>query len=144
MLTVLTLLVIILGFFVNRAYGQHQQEGWTYALAKASLTSQGYTICEDKYGDLGQGQTAYFYRTYYANTTYRIVAISDDNDVRDVDIYVYYSDGTTVYTKDDDESPVSIVSFTPYVNRYLKVVFKNYASRTPDYRSTVRLLVGYK
>jgi len=130
----------------NKAYCQNQAKGLRYFTARAALIADGYTICEDRYSDLSQGDQANFYRTFYHNTSYKIIAISDDTDVKDIDIFVYYydSNGEHSYTSDNDESAISVVKFTPYIDRYLKVVYKNYASRTPYYESTVRLLVGYK
>jgi hypothetical protein len=114
-----------------------------YNLARQSLLDQGYAICENKYCDLLKGETSFFYRTFYARTEYKIVAISDDNDVTDVDLLVYYNDGS-LYFKDTDDTSIGVVTFILSESKFLKVVFKNYASSTPDYRSTIRVLVGYR
>jgi hypothetical protein len=115
----------------------------TYLELKAYLISEGFSIATEQYADLKQGGTAGHNRTFYSGTSYVIVAVSDDNDVSDVDIYVNYTSGET-YMKDTDPSNCAVVQFTPSFKRDMRVVIKNHTSRTPNYASRCRFIVGYK
>ena len=107
------------------------------------LKDKGYTISTEQVADLKQGETAYHFKTFYNNLDYVIVAMSDDDDVSDVDIYLYEDNGDE-YTKDTDTKNVAVVKMSPLVTREMKIVIKNYASNSPNYASKCRFVVAYK
>jgi hypothetical protein len=134
--------VALLALFSGSASAQ-VGTSFKYNFVKGFLIGEGYTIAEDRYCLLAQGETCSIYRTFYANTTYKIVAFSDDDDVADVDVFAYNADGTE-YLKDADPGPLATIIFSPYAARNLKIVWKNYATNTPKYQSPLYLIVGYR
>ena len=127
------ILVSIMGFSQSQRY---------YEL-KNYYINYGYSIGLEQYANVTEGMTAYINVKFYPNTSYVIVAMSDDNDVLDVDIFTYYTSGN-LFMKDNDNSSVAIVSFNCYSESSLKVVIKNYSSRTPRYASCLRYFIAYK
>ena len=114
-----------------------------YRETLAYLKSEGYTVKTEQNASLKQGETAGHTNTFYKGTSYIFVAMSDDPDVSDVDIFLKETDGTE-YSKDTDDKPIAIVQFEPSFDRQMRVVIKNYKSSTPSYASTVRFVIAYK
>ncbi|TKK65972.1 hypothetical protein FC093_18385 [Ilyomonas limi] len=114
-----------------------------YYVIKQILEDHKYTIVKDIYGYIAQGETVYYYKTFYANTTYAIYGFSEDENVNDLDIEVQYSDGTT-YMNDSGSDDEPVVVFTPSYTRTMKVVLKNYSSYTPDDESRCEFLIAAK
>ncbi len=114
-----------------------------YKEAIAILKDKGYSISTEQYAYLKEGETAYNMKTFYANLDYVIVAMSDDDNVNDVDIYLYDDDGSE-YSKDADSKSVAVLTVSPLVTREMKIVIKNYSSSTPDVTSKCRFVVAYK
>jgi hypothetical protein len=136
--------IIVLSFiilFSNYSFSQSQSA--RYKELRGLLISEGYSISTEQYADLKQGGTAGYTKTFYEGTSYVIVAISDDSDVSDVDVYLRYTDGTE-YSKDTDSESLAILKFNPTYTREMRVVIKNYASRTPNYASRCRFIIAYK
>ena len=124
-------------------YGFSQEQSTKYKELKGYLQSKGYSISTEQYANLAQGGEATYVKTFYENTSYAIIAMSDDSDVIDVDVYLKYKNGT-VYSKDTDAENVAIITFDPSYTRDMQVVIKNYSSRTPNYKSRCRFIIGYK
>jgi len=114
-----------------------------YETYKKTLEDQGYTIAEDKYCDLSEGQTCKTTHTFYHGNDYKVVAFSNDGNVTDIDVYLYDSDGDQV-DKDVDATDLAVVNFSPAKSGEYKIVWKNYASNTPKTESRVRCFVVYK
>jgi hypothetical protein len=83
------------------------------------------------------------YRTFYGGTNYVIVAASDDVDVTDIDLYLYYESGN-VRNKDTDTDRIAVINFTPGTDLMLKLVVMNYRSNTPTYASRCKYFIAYK
>ena len=132
LLFILTLLVVSLTTFSQTTYD-------TY---KDVYRSYGWNIGNEQYANLIEGGKAYTYMNFTSGSTYHIVACSNDEDVTDVDVYVYLSDGT-LFTKDTDSSAIAIVKFTCTYSQQVKIVITNYASRTPAYASKIRYFIAY-
>ncbi|KAA5532487.1 hypothetical protein F0919_17025 [Taibaiella lutea] len=141
--TIRTFFCLFLISALSSSQATAQSGSFTYNFVKGWLIGEGYTISQDTYCNLAEGESCYLNLTFYQNSTCTVVAFSDDDNVTDVDLYAYSSDGT-IYQKDTDRSSLARITFTPYSDRYLHLVFKNYASSSPRYKSTVYLLVGYK
>lgn len=132
-------IVIFLFLFVSiKSYCQS-----SYSELKAYLKNQGYSISTEQYADLKQGETAGHTKEFYKGTSYVIVAMSEDNDVKDVDIYLNNLDGSE-YLKDTDTESVAVIKFDPSFTRSMRVVVKNYRSDTPYYASRCRFIIAYK
>lgn len=134
-LLMLTLLLVsVVGFSQSQRY---------YEL-KAFYLDRGYNIGNEQNFKCVQGSSFYSIMNFSPSSQYVVVAMSDDSDVLDVDVYLYYSDGT-LFMKDTDSSNIAIISFncTSYVNN-TKIYVKNYSSRTPNYASTLRFFIAYK
>src|SRR5689334_16011655 len=114
-----------------------------YGYIKQALEDENYTVVKDIYGDIAQGETVYYWKTFSANTTYAIYGFSEDNDVKDLDIEVQNDDGTT-YVRDSKTDNEPVVVFTPSYTRTMKVIMKNYRSDTPDYESRCEFFIAAK
>jgi hypothetical protein len=114
-----------------------------YERYKALYQSYGWNIGNEQYADLVEGASAYTYMNFTSGSSYSVVACSNDNDVTDVDAFIYLSDGT-LFMKDADTSAVSIMSFNCSWTQEVKIVIKNYASRTPNYASRIRYFIAWK
>ena len=113
-----------------------------YEYYKSLYRNKGWNIGNEQYANLTQSGTAYTYMNFTSGNTYSIVACSNDNDVTDVDVFVYLSDGT-LFMKDSDSSKIGIVTFTCYYSQSVKIVIKNYSSLTPNYASTIRYFIAW-
>ena len=118
-------------------------QGANYYNVRDYLEGKGYTISKDVYADIAEGETVYYWKTFYANTTYLIYGFSDDDNVNDLDLYVYYEDGE-LYTHDSEDDATPVITFTPSYTRTMKVILKNYNSTTPDDESRCRFFIVYK
>lgn len=132
-------LLIALTLFAVSLTAMSQTNYETY---KNYCRNYGWNIGNEQYANLVQGSSAYTYMNFTSGSTYKIVACSNDNDVTDVDVYVYLSDGT-LFMKDTDSSALAIVTFNCTYSQQVKIVIKNYSSRTPLYASTIRYFIAY-
>lgn len=103
----------------------------------------GYTIGIEQHGDAVQSGTVYSYLKFNSGFEYIIVAIPDDADVLDIDLFTYYDNGL-VFLQDNDNTNLALVRFTCTYTSNLKIVAKNYRSITPSYASKIRYFVAYK
>ncbi len=110
---------------------------------KTLYRGYGYSIGAEEMVTLSEGQLGYTNLKFRAGYVYSIVAMSDDCDVVDVDIFTYYPNGD-LFMKDSDTSNLAIVSFECTGTNQLKIMIKNYNSLTPTYSSTFRYFVAYK
>jgi hypothetical protein len=113
-----------------------------YEYYKNYCRSLGWNIGNEQYANLTQGNSAYTYMNFSSGSTYKIIACSNDNDVTDVDVFVYLSDGT-LFMKDTDASSIAVVTFNCTYSQQVKIVIKNYASRTPNYASRIRYFIAW-
>lgn len=133
------LLILALMLISMTTFSQSQR----YFDAKNYYRSYGYSIGLEQVVTLAQGGLGYSYVNFYSGHEYVIVALSDDSDVLDVDIFTYYPSGD-LFMKDSDNSKLAIVHFECTGSNQLKIIVKNYSSLTPTYLSTVRYFVAYK
>ena len=131
-LIILMLLVVSLTTFSQTNYDAY----------KNYYRSYGWNIGNEQYANLTQGYSAYTYMNFASGNTYKIVACSNDADVTDVDVYVYLADGT-LFMKDTDSSALAIVTFSCTYSQQVKIVIKNYLSRTPNYASIIRYFIAW-
>lgn len=110
---------------------------------KAFLREAGYTISNEKYAMLSEGEIANYYRNFYSSTKYAIVAYTEESGVKDVDLYLYDDDGSLL-VKDTTTKRFAIVEYNPYVTRKMKVVFKNYNSRSSYKEYKCHLIVAFR
>ena len=116
----------------------------SYYQVKAEYEDRGWTVSADRYCNLTQGQSSAAFSHYFSeNYNYVVAAFACDDDVRDVDIFLYTSAGS-VYSQDNRTSSVAVISTSPLSSRYLQVVSRNYSSATPNYASQVRILIFSK
>jgi hypothetical protein len=139
--------ILFLVFFIFGIY-QTGNTQTRYQNAKSYAISQGYKIIVEQYANLSQGSTAGYTKTFYGSNDYMIIAVSDDSDVTDLDVFVkdtdvYSNDGHTLYA-DSDATNIGVIRFSQYSESTMRVVIKNYSSLTPNYASTVRFLIAHK
>ena len=137
MKTVIVIALTILLF--QNGYSQSQK----YYQIKGYLQGKGYTVSNEIYGDIAQSESAFYWRRFYANTTYLIYGFTEDDDVNDLDLYVNYDDGD-LYVRDNGTDAVPIVTFTPTYDHDMKVLIKNYSSSTPYSKSRCWFFIAYK
>jgi|GEM_PF-1975540 len=133
-----TILVLLLSFFQTT----HAQ-GERYRIAKNYYLNKGYSIGQEWYNDLKQGQ--YFTKSFLFKkyTEYAVVALSEDTDVQDVDIEILTA-ADDIYEKDTQTDALAVVNFTPSFSRNLTIKAINYRSGTPNYASRVYFFVAYR
>lgn len=109
----------------------------------ATLKLMGYSIGQEWNCPLKEGQ--YFTKTFKFDegVNFDIVALSEDGDVRDVDMEILSPYGTPLL-KDTRSDNYAEVNFTPDYTRSLTIKVKNYSSDAPNYASTVYFIVAYK
>jgi hypothetical protein len=120
--------------------------GLNYEGVKSYITSLGYTISssDDLYSSLKVGEYYTRDRTFYAENSYVIVAMSDDRDVTDVDLTLYYP-SYNKWKEDTSVNRIAVIEFSPsYRWDNCHIRYKNYASSTPTYASRVYMFVAYK
>lgn len=118
-------------------------QGITYNFIREYCIGLGYSIGQEWNSNLKQGQ--YFTKTFtfYSGTEYDIIALSEDEDVLDVDIEITTPSGD-IYEKDTKTNAYAEVNFSPSFDRSLTIKVKNYSSRTPNYASKVYFFIAYK
>jgi len=115
-----------------------------YQKARNKIEEMGYTISKEMEVNISEGQTGYSYKTFYEGLTYIIYAMSEDNDVSDIDVYVYDTSDNEVLKRDTENDDIAVISFTPNREIEGKVVIKNYKSSDPNYESRCRYIIAYK
>lgn len=129
----LTMTILSLGIFAQSRYEQSKQV----------YRSLGYNIGLEEFAKLKEGSFGYSTVNFQAGHRYEIVAVSNDTDVLDIDLYIYYPNGE-LFMEDADNSSVSIISFTCSYSQSMKVIIKNYSSLTPNFASTIRYFIAWK
>lgn len=133
-------LMLLFGFCIILSATQAQTN---YTYYKSKLVSEGYTICEDWSGQLRQGESGVKNRKYMAGLTYKIYVFTEDADVKDIDLYLLHGDGS-VFKSDPDNLNWCMLTFSTLYDRYLDLKIVNYLSYTPNYESSIRILIGVK
>jgi hypothetical protein len=136
------LVAAVLISFSSISFAQ-SSTGFTYNFIRGYCQGLGYSIGQEWNANLAQGD--YFTKTFTFDegVEYDIVALSEDNDVQDVDIQILTPSGD-VYTQDTKTSAYAEVNFTPSYTRTLTIKVKNYRSRTPNYASKVYFMIAYR
>lgn len=123
----------------NQSFGQYSE-----SVVTSNMGSMGWKLSNNRYAFLKEGvSTDWWSATFYSGTEYAVVAFSNDEDVEDMDVEVQYPGGGT-YAKDKDTDDFAMVTFSPAVDRTLKIRMTNYASDTPDFASECHYLVFYR
>ena len=133
------LLLAVIVFIASKSFAQSE----IYLKELRVLRSYGYTIGDEEKVNCVEGGTGYYYHTFSQGLSYIIVGCSDDENVSDVDLFLYDDDGNEL-KRDADTSKLAILSFVPNYDVRLKVVIKNYKSATPYFASTCRFVVAFK
>lgn len=137
--------IIVLCLFILCSFGVFAQYPQVYYNAVEIITDAGYEVSNSNsfYGNIQQSEIFYANKTFYYGHEYIIVGISEDPDVKDVDIYLYYLNGNLLGS-DNSTKAISVLYFTPSINVTLQIQCKNYRSTDPYYSSTCWILIGYK
>ena len=133
LLIFLAMTILSLGIFAQSRYEKVRQV----------YRSLGYNIGLEEFANLKEGSFGYSTVNFEAGYRYEIVAVSNDIDVQDIDLYVYYPNGE-LFMEDTDNSNLSVVSFNCKYSQSMKVIIKNYSSLTPNFASTVRYFIAWK
>lgn len=133
------LLIILFVSVASSVIGQVTKE----KEVKAWLRSEGYTIATEQYANITKGNTAYYWKSFSAGTEYKVIGWSEDNDVTDIDLYIYEEDDE-LYASDTKVDALPEIEFELLFSRDLKVVIKNTTSSTPNYESKISFIIAYK
>lgn len=137
--------ILILFLFIVLSIGAFSQNPTKIYEIKGYLVGLGYTVDENNVWSqtLKQDENFYCFKHFSPGLNYVIFAFSEDNDVLDLDVYIYNSDGT-IFKKDNDSENCALVEYVPSIDIVRKCVVKNYRSNTPYYASKCWLVVAYK
>ena len=135
--------VLFLLFFLVTGIVASNAQSTRYYNCQAYWTNLGYTIGLEQEANIIQGGTAYCNVTFQYGYDYEVIGLSDDADVTDLDLAIYYLDGT-LWTQDNDNSNIALINVVPSRTITMKVVIKNYSSRTPNYASKCYFFIAYK
>ena len=133
LLILLAMAVLSLGIFAQSRYEK----------VRHVYRSLGYNIGLEEFANLKEGSFGYSTVNFEAGSRYEIVAVSNDTDVKDIDLYVYYPNGE-LFMEDTDNSNLSVVSFNCTYSQSMKIIIKNYSSLTPNFASTIRYFIAWK
>lgn len=133
LLILLAMTLLSLGIFAQSRYEKVRQV----------YRSLGYNIGLEEFANLKEGSFGYSTVNFEAGSRYEIVAVSNDTDVKDIDLYVYYPNGE-LFMEDTDNSNLSVVSFNCTYSQSMKIIIKNYSSLTPNFASTIRYFIAWK
>jgi len=139
-----SLAILVMTVMISGATNDlHAQGSYVNSLI-SGMRDEGWELSENRTADLREGMsTTWYYRTFNTGLEYKVIALSEDDDVTDIDLVICYSDGQP-YKSSVDESEIAEVSFQPAKDRYLKIKMTNYASDTPYYRSQCNYLIFYR
>ena len=110
---------------------------------KALLRKGGYTISTEQYAMLSRGESAYHNKTFYSATEYIVVVYSEEDEVKDIDVYLYDNDGSLL-VKDTDANAFAIIEYSPYLSREMQIVFKNYNCISSYKEYECNLIIAYR
>ena len=133
LLILLAMAVLSLGIFAQSRYEK----------VRHVYRSLGYNIGLEEFANLKEGSFGYSTVNFESGSRYEIVAVSNDTDVKDIDLYVYYPNGE-LFMEDTDNSNLSVVSFNCTYSQSMKIIIKNYSSLTPNFASTIRYFIAWK
>lgn len=109
---------------------------------KSVMENRGWTYSQTVHADLIEDQSCtWWYRNFYANREYEIIAFSEDGDVNEVCLKVQYPHGTEFLEDCDSQS---LVHFFCYSDRQLRIAITNKSSDTPNYASRIKFMIFYK
>jgi hypothetical protein len=133
------LLVSLLFLSVN-VYSQ-----LTFDKTLSFLYHSGYTVKETDifFKDLKQGENFYVSGTFYPTVEYIIIAGSDDNDIKDIDLYIVDMDNNLL-RQDNDSLSLCIISFEVAYKVDLKCIVKCYKSNFPNFPLRHWFIIAYK
>ncbi len=107
---------------------------------KVLMSEYGYELSTSQYAYISEGNTAYHYKTFYEGNDYVIVGFPEDDNIYDIDLYLYDGDGTLL-AEGSSEEDFEIIEYTPYSSREMKVVIKNYESSNSYEEFKVKFMI---
>lgn len=110
---------------------------------KSLMKDLGYSWIETKFATLDEGESAYYWRTFYSGNDYAIIAFSEKSEVKDIDIYLYDEEGALAGQSESSED-FEIIEHTPADSKQMKVVIKNYDCEPASDRYKCKFMVFYK
>jgi hypothetical protein len=114
-----------------------------YYETMAWFKNHGFTIASDKYCDMKAGDYCDFTKQFSKGLEYQVYAFSDDDDVNDVDLFLYDYDGS-FYSSDVTYGRSAEIDLTPLFTRTMTIRFKNANSNYPNYNSRIRVVVAFR
>lgn len=92
----------------------------------------GLKIRTDKTAQLKEGSSTYEFLTVQSGKSYGIIAYSEEEDVRDVDIFIYDANTGELLERDETSRNHAILEFTAKKNQKLRIIVKNFDSKRRD------------
>lgn len=103
----------------------------------------GYSWSTTRSANLSEGESASYSRTFYEGTSYIVIAFSENNDVRDTDVYLYGDEGE-VLRKSTTSEDYDMFEFEPNYTQEMKLLIKNYDSYSSTREYKCKLMVFYR
>ena len=132
-------LPIVMVLIASTVFAQKTEEKEIKSLMK----DLGYSWSETRSVKLMEGQSEYYWRSFFSGNEYAVLAFSEDDNVHDIDIYLYNEEGSLIYQSKASEN-FDIIEFSPDMAGQVKVVIKNYDSLMTDEEYKCKFMMFYK
>ena len=110
---------------------------------KALMKELGYSWSETKSVKLREGESAYFWRTFYSGNDYAILAFSENSNVYDLDLHIYDKEGSLI-DKSITDAGFEMIEFTQSDTKQVKIVINNYKCSPDQVVYKCKFMIFYK
>ena len=118
------------------------QTGYGMRIIKKA-SSYGYTLEDSISYKLKSGSAIDKLKKFEKNSEYFIVAFTEENEIKDMDLYIY-SETNRAIAKDIEYGPMGVITYKPYISKELKVNVKNFESESTEKEYGVILYIFAK
>ncbi|MEZ5196909.1 MAG: hypothetical protein R2764_11025 [Bacteroidales bacterium] len=105
---------------------------------KVLMQDLGYSWSETKSTRLIEGESEYFWRTFYSGNEYAILAFSENRGMYDLDLYLYSEEGSLIDNSLSREG-FEIIEFVPEEVNLIKIVIKNFECSRSKWNTSASL-----
>ena len=110
---------------------------------KALMKDLGYSWSETESKRLREGESVYYWRTFYSGNEYAIVAFTEDKRVYDIDLLLYDKEGSLI-DKSISGKNFEKIEFYPTEAVQVKIVLSNYQCSDELIEYKCKFMIFYK
>jgi hypothetical protein len=110
---------------------------------KTLMKDLGYSWSETKSVALSEGESEYYWRSFFTGNEYAILTFSEESEVQDVDLYLY-DDAGSLLKQSTSNGNFEIIEYSPLASIQVKVVIKNYDSTLESTKFKCKFMIFYK